>query len=225
MSSYRADVGHLLALLAHELRSPTTVLAGSLRLLLDGRLGPLTDAQRALLRPADSSSRRLIALLDDLSELGRLSRGEASFGRARLSIAGTAARAAEAFVPMAEATVRVEVRIDPDGYVFADAGRLARVITALCQASARGLGVAGTVVVSRADAADRQTLHLVVEPGLGPGVIERLGDVGDPVDAFEGVGFELPIARAVLAAEGGSLSVAADRMTVRLPLTAASESA
>lgn len=218
MSSSRADVGHLLALVAHELRSPTTVVAGSLRLLLDGRLGPLTDAQRSLLRPADSSSRRLIALLDDLSELGRLYRGEAAFGRTRASIAAVAARAAAAFVPMAEASVRVEARVEPDAHVFADAGRLERAVTALCHASARGLGVSGTVVIARGESSDERTVQLVVEPGLGPGVVERLGRVDDPVDAFEGVGIELPIARAVLAAEGGSLRVATARLLIHLPL-------
>jgi signal transduction histidine kinase len=219
MPSSGPDLGHLLALVAHELRSPVAVVAGSLSLLLDERFGPLTQAQRAMLRPANTSSGRLVALLDDLSELGRLYRGEAAFGRSRTSLAHLVGEATGAFVPLAESTVSVQARIAPDAEVVADQTRLARAITALCQASARGLGADGTVLVGlERPPEDASVVVLTIHPGLGEKVVSRLGDVADPVDAFEGVGFELPLARAVIAAEGGELTVGAETIAVRLPL-------
>lgn len=219
MPGSREDLGHLLALVAHELRSPTTVLAGSVTLLLDGRFGPLTDEQRAMLRPAGTSSRRLVALLEDLSELGRLYRGEATFGRARTSVANLVREAAAAFVPLPDSMVRIDAQVEADVDVFADAGRLTRAITALCQAAGRSLGADGTVTVAiERTGDDVPAVVLTVRPGLGENIVARLGNVTDPVDAFEGVGFELPLARAVIATEGGTLAVGTTSMAVRLPL-------
>ena len=226
MSSSPEGLGHLLALVAHELRSPTTVVSGSLRLLIDGRVGPLTDSQRALLRPADSSSRRLVKLLDDLSELGRLYRGEATFRRRRIVLADVVRRAADAFVPAAESAIRVQAQVELDGELIADPDRLARALTAFCAAAARGLGPEGTIVMASEKAgADADTVGLTIEPGLGEVAARRLAGVADPFDAFEGVGLELPIARAVIAAEGGVLTVEPARIAVRLPLAPASSAA
>ena len=49
----------LLSLSVHELRTPMTVVAGYLRMLLKDRAGPVTDQQRRLLEEAEKSCGRL----------------------------------------------------------------------------------------------------------------------------------------------------------------------
>ena len=61
-----------LSLAVHELRTPVTVVAGYLRMLLREQAGPLSDKQRKMLEEADRSCGRLGALVAEMSELGKL---------------------------------------------------------------------------------------------------------------------------------------------------------
>ena len=53
----------VLSLAVHEFRTPMTVVAGYIRMLLKDRAGPLTEPQRRLLEEAEKSCGRLSALL------------------------------------------------------------------------------------------------------------------------------------------------------------------
>ena len=50
----------LLSLTVHEFRTPMTVVAGYLRMLLKDRAGPITEQQRRLLEEAEKSCTRLV---------------------------------------------------------------------------------------------------------------------------------------------------------------------
>ncbi len=67
----------LLSLAVHEFRTPVTVVAGYLRMLLREQGGPLTDKQRKMLEEADRSCTRLGALVAEMSDLGKLESGDA----------------------------------------------------------------------------------------------------------------------------------------------------
>ena len=62
----------VLSLSVHEFRTPMTVVAGYIRMLLKDRAGPLTDPQRKLLEEAEKSCGRLTALLTEVSDLSNL---------------------------------------------------------------------------------------------------------------------------------------------------------
>ena len=62
----------LLGLSVHEFRTPMTVVAGYIRMLLKDRAGPLSDQQRRLLEEAEKSCGRLTALLTEVSDLSNL---------------------------------------------------------------------------------------------------------------------------------------------------------
>ena len=65
----------LLSLTVHEFRTPMTVVAGYLRMLLKDRAGPITEQQRRLLEEAEKSCARLSALLAEVSDLANLEAG------------------------------------------------------------------------------------------------------------------------------------------------------
>jgi signal transduction histidine kinase len=71
----------LLSLSVHEFRTPMTVVAGYIRMLLKDRAGPVTDQQRRLLEEAEKSCARLSALLAEMSDLGALESGTATVNR------------------------------------------------------------------------------------------------------------------------------------------------
>ena len=67
----------------HEFRTPITVVAGYIRMLLKERAGPITDQQRKLLEEAEKSCGRLSALVAEMSDLSALEAGRRTFNRAR----------------------------------------------------------------------------------------------------------------------------------------------
>src|SRR3981189_1573883 len=69
----------ILPLSVHEFRTPMTVVAGYIRMLLKDRAGPLSDQQRRLLEEAEKSCARLTALVAEVSELSSLEAGTAPF--------------------------------------------------------------------------------------------------------------------------------------------------
>src|SRR5258706_8991873 len=71
----------VLSLSVHEFRTPMTVVAGYIRMLLKDRAGPLTDPQRRLLEEAEKSCARLTALLTEVSDLSNLESGTAPLNR------------------------------------------------------------------------------------------------------------------------------------------------
>ncbi len=64
-----------IALASHELRSPLTVIAGYLELLLDGDADRLNKLQRDYLKIIQNSTRQLLATTNDLLDLMRLDAG------------------------------------------------------------------------------------------------------------------------------------------------------
>ena len=71
----------LLSLAVHEFRTPITVVAGYIRMLLKDRAGPITEQQRKLLEEAEKSCGRLAALVAEMSDLSNLEGGTASLNR------------------------------------------------------------------------------------------------------------------------------------------------
>ena len=67
----------MLSLSVHEFRTPMTVVAGYIRMLLKDRAGALNDQQRRLLEEAEKSCARLSGLLAEVSELSKLEGGTA----------------------------------------------------------------------------------------------------------------------------------------------------
>ena len=76
----------LLSLAVHEFRTPVTVVAGYIRMLLKDRAGPLSDQQRRLLEEAEKSTGRLSALIAEMSDLANLEAGTASFNRSTVDL-------------------------------------------------------------------------------------------------------------------------------------------
>lgn len=76
----------LLSLSVHEFRTPITVVAGYIRMLLKDRAGALNEQQRRLLQEAERSCARLSSLVAEMSDLSTLEAGNGSFTRSSLDL-------------------------------------------------------------------------------------------------------------------------------------------
>src|SRR6266545_6730874 len=104
----------VLSLSVHELRTPMTVVAGYIRMLLKDRAGPLSDPQRRLLEEAEKSCARLTALLTEVSELSNLEGGTAPFNRQTTDLHKTLRDAVAQLPPLPDREVHVDLQVEGD---------------------------------------------------------------------------------------------------------------
>jgi signal transduction histidine kinase len=70
-----AGLGHLLEVAAHDLRNPVSGIMSASEYLLEDASASLGDEHLAVLRSIESSSRQMLAVIDDISEIAALESG------------------------------------------------------------------------------------------------------------------------------------------------------
>ena len=199
----------LLSLAVHEFRTPLTIVAGYIRMLLRERAGALTEPQRKLIEEAERSCGRLSGLIAELSDLSNLEAGSAPFNRGRLAVAALVRQAAAEVTAAAEPPTRAEVRGTLEGAVtiLGDSQRLGHALRAVIGAVLRETLKADGVLVAPVIVTETGALHIVIGDAETVAAVERL-DMG-ALDAFDewrgGAGLSLPIARRVIEAHGGAV--------------------
>ncbi len=198
----------LLSLTVHEFRTPLTVIAGYVRMLLKERAGPLTDSQRKLLEETEKSGARLSALLVEVSDLANLEAGTASVSRRTADLRELLKAAVDQLPPMPDREVPVALQAGHGAApIEADATRLTQAISSVLWALRREL-VASDELIVREERVD----------GVKPSYRILIGDQ-ETIDAIEnhaqdlpifdewrgGCGMRLPVARRVLNAHGGQI--------------------
>jgi signal transduction histidine kinase len=140
----------LLSLSVHEFRTPITVVAGYIRMLLKDRAGALNDQQRRLLEEAEKSCGRLSTLVAEMSDLSVLEAGTGSFNRSTVDVGDVLKDAIDALPAMADREVRVELTGDSSPTaVQGDPIRLKAAFAALLIALRRELVTSDTLVVKQ----------------------------------------------------------------------------
>ena len=217
----------MLADLAHEMRTPLATIDAHLEAVEDG-VRELDETTLGVLR---ASTRRLRRLAEDVSaishaEEGRLDIDPQPVDPASL-VEGAAGAARGRF---ASKGVRLETSIHTHDPVLADTDRIGQVLTNLLDNALRHTPPEGTVTLT-CSRIDRWVQYTVADTGAGIAG-EHLGRLFDRfyrVDTARdrnhgGSGIGLSIAKALVEAHGGSISVdssGVDRgatFTVRLPV-------
>ena len=201
-----------MSLAVHELRTPVTVVAGYLRMLLKEQAGPLTDKQKKMLEEADRSCGRLGALVSEMSEFGKLEGNQIALARNDFDLHALAAELASGMHEGQDRGVTLSVRAsaDLDGtpvMVTGDRTRIAAAVKALMHSALRERGEPGVVVVecSTVTGSPGWAVLAIGDESVLPGLKSA---AAAPL-AFDewrgGLGLALPIARRVIEAHGGAL--------------------
>lgn len=171
LESSRIGAEHLslprtLSHIVHELRTPVTIVAGYLRMLLKEQAGPVTDKQRKMLEEAEKSCARLTEMIRDVSDYGKLISGEAAVARQDVDLAALVAELASDMHEGDDRGVRLELRgVDRPIVVTGDRTRLAAALRALTHETMRQQGEAGVVVVECSVNADTDPPSALVAIG------------------------------------------------------------
>ena len=197
-----------LSLAVHEFRTPVTVVAGYLRMLLREQGGPLTDKQRKMLEEADRSCARLGALVGEMSDLGKLESHELSLARQEVDINQLVIELPDRAREGADRGVHLEVRpAQTPLVVLGDRVRLLAALHALIHAALRERGEPGVVVAECSMAQDERNWGVVAIGDAS--LISSLRESRQTPPPFDewrgGLGLALPVARRIIEAHGGAL--------------------
>ncbi|HEY9786632.1 MAG TPA: PAS domain S-box protein [Candidatus Obscuribacterales bacterium] len=120
-----------LGVVSHELRTPLTSIRGSMKLMLVGALGPLSEQAQKALTIAERSATRLIGLVNDLLDMEKLEAGKMEMHFESIPIGPvveTSVESVKAFAEQHEVSIDVQ---NPGGTVFGDGDRLVQVLVNL----------------------------------------------------------------------------------------------
>jgi signal transduction histidine kinase len=227
MPSEHTAFSRAMSLAVHELRTPVTVTAGYLRMVLREQAGPLSDRQRKMLEEAERSCGRINALITEMSELGRLTAGELTPPAVTFDLAALVSEMASGMHEGSDHGIHVEVRAPSPVVVAGDRTRLGATVRALVHAALRERVEPGAVVVACATVVDGERPWGVVtigEDALLPALADAARAAAPPsFDEWRGgLGLALPVGRRVIEAHGGAVWSSPDNpragSAFRLPL-------
>lgn len=216
------QLSRLLQHAGHEIRNPFNAVIGYIGMLLKEQAGPISDTQRKLLVEAQRASGRLTGVLDQVSHLARMERGEEPLKRTTVDLR-QAVDEAIAALPEPDREVAVEVRSAGQISLNGDRRRLERALTAVVFALRRELITNGPLVVQMGTTG--------VEAVIAIGDVEEVEALAAApiaaLSAFEefrgGCGITLTIARRIIEQHRGRLHGAGPdkkaSAVIRLPLT------
>jgi signal transduction histidine kinase len=198
----------LLSLSVHEFRTPITVVAGYIRMLLKDRAGPLSDQQRRLLEEAEKSCGRLSSLVAEMSELASLEGATSSFNRSSVDLIALLNDAVAGLPAMPDRDVAVDVSAQNGcPTVLGDPVRLKSAFSAVLAAVRRELVTSDRLCVrQRLREHDGQRVAWIAfgDADLAPRLEQADPGTLDTFDEWRGgCGLSLAIARRVFAAHHG----------------------
>src|SRR5438034_2571960 len=154
----------LLSLAVHEFRTPASVVGGYLRMLHRDSDPPLSERQRRMVDEAEKSCARIVAIVAELSDIGKLDGGVLAFARQPLDLFAMVGEVAELVHEARDREVVLEVRGSNTGApVIGDAPRLRSAFDAIFRAILREKAGPATVVAERRlDMRDGRTSAVVI---------------------------------------------------------------
>ena len=201
---------------SHELRTPLTSIAGSLGLLAGGAGGALPAAAAHLIDIAHNNSQRLVRLINDILDVEKIESGQTLFKFRRLAARPLVEQVIEASRGYADG-FQVQVRLDSgdgasgSGEVYADADRLAQIITNLLSNAIKFSPRYGEVLVT-IEQVEKVVRVAVRDHGRGippefrPRIFEKFAQAdGSDTRQKGGTGLGLNIVKQIVTRLGGTV--------------------
>jgi K+-sensing histidine kinase KdpD len=197
----------LISLAVHEVRGPASVVSGYLRMLQRDDQETLAPRHRKMIDEAAKSCARLAAIVEELSELGKLDDGRVGLARQPLDLFQLVDEVAALVHEARDREVTLEVRgLAKGAAVSGDAKRLRHAFDGVFRAIVREK-MANTVVVAerRIEQIDGRATAIVIiaEEESVQAAYDR--EPGPFDEERGGVGLALPLARRVIGGHGGRL--------------------
>jgi len=199
------------SVIAHELKSPLTALAGTLDLLKQGIYGTLPEKAEQRVQQSTLSVQRLVSLVSELLDMSKIESAKLQLTIKRTALSGILASATDAMVDLAAAGgIRIDVP-ETTVEVYADSDRIIQVLINFLSNAIKHSPQGATVSMRIKEESEHVRIAVADEgPGLQPGVEKILFDkyVQMPARdglARQGTGLGLAIAKEIVEGHGGQI--------------------
>jgi len=197
----------LLALAVHELRTPASVVGGYLRMLQMDHTPPMSERQRRMIGEAEKSYERLVAIVTELSDIGKLDSGAIDLARQPLDLFSLIGEIAGRVTEAKDRDVQLTLGGPSEGAsITGDAVRLREALDAVFRAILRERpGPAVVIAERRLETRDGRLCAVLVVADQEHAQEAYDREAGAFDDTRGGLGLGLPLARRVIEGLGGRI--------------------
>ena len=218
-----------LATLAHELRNPLAPIRNALHIMrLRANDAPTVEQARMIM---ERQLGQMVRLVDDLLDVGRITRGKLELRKERVELASVVKNAVDTTRPLIEGAgheLTISLPAQPI-HLDADPVRLAQVLANLLNNAAKYMDRGGRIWLS-AGRSDREVVLTVRDAGIGippealPTIFDMFMQVEDSLEKSRGgLGIGLTLAKQLVELHGGAIEARSggpgqgSEFTVRMP--------
>ena len=224
-------MGEFIANMNHELRTPLNAIMGFSEVLGTDMFGALNEKQKEYVQEIHQAAGHLLNVINDILDISKIESGNAQLNEERVDIDDLFLSCIKLIEHKAEQSeVKVTVLPAPVGYqLIADERKIKQVLINLLANAVKFTPAGGEVEVVASLQASGAIDLSVSDTGIGmdetdiPVALAPFGQVGTGLDRkYEGTGLGLPLAKSLVEAHGGVLTLTSRRnvgttVTVTLP--------
>ena len=219
-----------LATLAHELRNPLAPIRNALHIMRLRANDPPTVEQARLIMERQLG--QMVRLVDDLLDVGRITRGKLDLRKERVELASIVKNAVDTTRPLIESAgheLSVSLPSQPI-HLDADPVRLAQVLANLLNNAAKYMDRGGRIWLS-AQRTERDVILSVRDAGIGiaasalPTIFDMFTQIEESLEKSRGgLGIGLTLAKQLIELHGGTIEARSEgpgkgaEFSVRLPI-------
>ena len=209
--------GRFLSNMSYEFRTPLTSIGGFAELLDQGIAGPLTDRGHEYVRAILQSVKRLGNQIENVLDLSQSEAGALPIAKEKVNLNKMIEDIASRFADDAAAkTIGLELQLDETlGSAMADKKRLGQAISQIVDNAIKYTGEGGRVLIHGSGNVKQALIHISDDgPGMTAGeqskVFDSFARSRDQKANEKSGGLGLPLARQLVRAHGGDLTLTSE---------------
>jgi len=204
------------SMIAHDLRSPMSVIQGYVSLMASGKAGPVTETQHEFMENVNKKVTEMTALLNDFLDVSKIDAGFVNLKCSNLNLSDLITEVADDLRLMADSrgiTLQLD-SLDEPSEVFGDPLRIIQILRNLLSNSIKYNKENGWIRITSVKA-DNLYKVSIADGGIGMSA-EECAVLFDPYTrgstqrTIKGVGLGVVIVKKLVEAHGGEVTVASE---------------